>query len=536
MVDISREISALEKQYRPTFRAKADTSNRIEYAAPSNLPALITPDNRERMISEIASGIGIDMRNYQNWQEGFFNPNPVMRGPGSKFQGYRSFEEMDADAKVYNVLSTRKEALLSRNYYVRSAIPGDQNEDFKAAFVAWNLDHIPNLVQKKREILSCLDYGFSVTEMILGYRDVVIAEKSKKKNGVITKIPGGNLNQALCIVDLKTRLTSAFGFDNAGNVSIVPVVAGTEPRFSAYGSKPLNDLELQRLLILTHDPRFGSRYGWPLKASMFWDYLMKKAGKIWRMIFIEKYGMPYLKGTYPMNTTETGDGSIQQFEDKLKGMQKNSYIMAPEGFVIDFVDALNKAGTMDVYQNLMDFCDGNISEVGLGHRQATAATTVGASASAEVKEGPLRQDKLRMDSQELDSVFNDQLIRRLIDWNFPQNGLYPYVITDVEPEGDKNKRIFQFATALNLGLELSKSQIRDEMKFNEPDDEEDTLEIDTGGGADMSPTNVGETNNSGNSDPTVGGNNDQNTQISDGIRKSAQKLTKKGGIQLTINL
>lgn len=499
----------------------------------ARLPAVrdynIQPVVRDRMISEIASGIGIDLRNFQNWEESFYNPNPVMHGPGTKWLSYRSFEEMDADAKVYNVLSTRKEALLARNYYIKSAIPGDPTEDFKAAFVAWNLDHIPSLMQKKREIMSALDYGFSVTEMILGYRSVVIPPKKIKKNGVTTTSPGGKKDDALCIVDLKTKLPSAFAFDNGGNMSMVNVAPGTQPAFSGYGSRPLTLDELQHFLVLTHDCRFGSRFGWPLKASMFWDYLMKKAGKIWRMIYIEKYGMPYLKGTYPENTQETGIGSIAEFEDKLKGLQKNSWIMAPEGFVIEFVDHMNKSGSIDVYQNLMDFCDGNISEVGLGHRQATSAAQVGASASAEVKEGPLRQDKLEMDAAELDAVFNDQLIPRLIDWNFPQNGLYPYLMTDVKPEGDKNKRIFQFATALNLGLPLSKSQVRDEMKFNEPEDEADTLEMAQDGGIDMSPTDVGEGS-------TAGGENMKNEEIASDVRKSAQKLAKRGAIQMTINL
>jgi phage gp29-like protein len=200
--------------------------------------------------------------------------------------------------------------------------------------------------------------------------------------------------------------------------------------------------------------------------------------------------------------------------------------MTPEGFAINFVEAV-KSSTIDVYQNLMDFCDGNISEVTLGHRHATDSASVGSFSSAEVKEGALRQDKLESDAAELDAVFNDQLIPRLIDWNFEPNGLYPYVETDVAQESDKNKRIFQFSAASNLGLDLSKSQIRDEMKLNEPEDENDILRP---VGVDLSPTNVGEGS-------TLGGENSKNEEISDGTRKSAQKMsTNRPGITMSINL
>jgi phage gp29-like protein len=488
-------------------------------------------ETRDLVIRKITAGIGYDLQWYNNWVSDFFNPNPVMRtGKWRQEGGYRAFEAMDADAKIYNAMSTRKEASVSRRYYVRSARPGDQKEDFKAAFVAWNLDHIKQLTQKKREIRQDLDYGFSVTEMIFDRQDVDIPDKTTKKNGVTTTIKGGILKDAVVIKDLETKIPSAFSFDASGRMMIMDTqnTGGNIPVGVTH--RYVIPEELKHFLVLTHDPRNGNRYGWPLKASFFFDYLMKKAGKIYRMIFVEKYGMPFVHGKYPANVNDTGSGSTAEFEQKLQGLQKNSYLMTPQEFSIEFVEAI-KSSTVDVYQNLMDFCDGNISEVTLGHKHATDSAAVGSFSSAEVKEGALRQDKLESDAGELDGLFNDQMIPVLIDLNFTSNGLYPYVETDVQPESDKNKRIFQFSAASNLGLDLSKSQIRDEMKLNEPEDENDILRP---VGVDLSPTNVGE----GNSDPNLGGENDKNTEISDGVRKSAQKMStsRRNGITMTVNI
>lgn len=493
------------------------------------------PATRVEIIDKIAGGLAYDLKLYNNWISDYFNPNPVMKT--AKFRqegGYAAFESMDGDAHVLNCMSTLKDELLSRTCYVRSAKPGDATEDKKAALVAWNLDHIKQVAQKKREILSALDYGFSVTEAILEQINVKIPAKQLKKNNIITDIPEINMPNAVVIRDLQTKVPTAFSFDAAGNLMICEQSAANLGFISSGPShRILNNEELQHFLVLTHDPRFGSRYGWPLKASFFFDVLMKRAAKIYRMIFVEKYSMPYLVGTYPAGANSAGNTRVSDFENIIRGAQKNSWMVKPEGFAIEFVDAMEKSGSMDVYQNLLDFCDGNISEVTLGHRHAVDSASVGSFSSAEVKEAALRQTKLEALASEMDGLFNDQFIPRLIDFNFTPNGLYPYVITDVEPEADKNKRIFQFSAASNLGLPLSPSQLRDEMKLNEPEDDADIL---MPVGVDMSPTNVGEGNNGG-ADPNLGGENSKNEEISDGTRKSAQKMaTNRPGMSLTINL
>ncbi|MCI0443005.1 DUF935 domain-containing protein [bacterium] len=484
----------------------------------ASIPALKDSD-KDALVQEIASGIAYDMRWYSNWMESYWNPNPVMRS--SKFTGYHLIEEMDADGHIYNVMSSRKDALLSKPYYVYSAKPDDPFEDFKAAFVAWNKDHIKELVKKKREMQSALNYGFSFNEMIFGYSDVEIPDRTVKKNGIIRQIKGGRISNALIIKDIKTRVPSAFGFDGKGNPSMVPADPKGITRASA-GARLLTEEEIQHFIILTHDPRFGSRYGWPLPISFFWDYLMKKAGKIWRMIYIEKYGMPYLKGTYPAQTNKEGAGGTDQFEARLKGLQKNSWIMTPEGFAIEFVDAMNKSGTIDVYGNLMEFVDGNISEVVLGHRQAVTKNAE-SPFSTDTQPTLLRQDKLEMDATEHDAAWNDQVIPLLIDFNFQYNSFYPYIVTDVQPQSDKNKRAFQFAAASNLGLDLSRSQVREELALREPEDEADTLRA---VGVDMSPLDTGEAGQ--------GGDNMKNQEKD--ANSGKQTARKKSSINISMSL
>jgi len=484
-------------------------------------------DTRDVAIREIASGIAYDMRIYQNWMQSYWDPNPVHRS--SKWT-WSEYQNMDADPHIYNCFSIRKEQLTCRPYYVRSARPDDEFENFKAAFIAQMLDNIPQLAQKKREMLSALDNGFSVNEMIFDTADMVIPDKPLRKKGGTTKvIKGGTLKNAFVVADIKSRLTSAFTFDGLGNMSMLDVPPAQPGKMSTgYGSpRLLTAEELQHFLVLTHDPRFGWRGGWPLKATIFWSSIGKRAANIYRQIFIEKYGMPYLKGTY--NTTDPAEQA--KFETKLKSLQKNSWIMLPEGFALEFVTAMAVGrGASDSYSDAITFYDGNISEAILGHREAVTSPS-GAFASAELKEAPLRQEKLESDATMLDSLFYDQMIRRVIDANFIPNGFYPYVVTDCEPESDLNKAVFRYSALYNMHVPLSVSQLREDLGVREPESIEDTLLMDDSGGAD---TNTFQ--------DKTGGDNMKNIPNAEQIPEQApgnpgsQKKRMSGGITMNITL
>jgi hypothetical protein len=153
---------------------------------------------------------------------------------------------------------------------------------------------------------------------------------------------------------------------------------------------------------------------------------------------------------------------------------------------------------MDVYQNALDYCDGDISEAGLGHRKATEEPKDGASA--------MRQDKLEMLGVEMDAFLNDQFIRTLIDANYTPNGLYPYVVTRTRPEADVDKEVFRAVSLHNIGLDLSKGWLYEMTGTMKPIDEADTLKGAAAGTA--------------KAPDTVGGDNLPNTNISDNTMKT----------------
>lgn len=484
------------------------------------LPA---PIDKEQAVRRIAAAIDSDVKHYSSWRSSFAEQNPVIRS--SKFiseGGYAVFEAMNANPVIKNVMSASKDAVILRPWHIMPAIPNDPRQEFKAMFVSWVIDHIPFLDAKKKEMLSDKDYGYSVTEKIFAQKDVTIPGKTTKKRGIETKINGKTMKNALIVVDLQTKPCTAFDFDRYGNM----LMAKIDPtrRSILYGDYVVNQFdylseeELRHFMVSTHDPQNGHRKGEPVKAAMFWSYLIEKATTVYCQIFAERQGMAIMQGTFPAQAEATPEGraEVDAFEERLKGAQKNSYILAPEGFAINFIEAVGKSASFDIFSAIIERCHGNYREAALGDREA--------GKTPEDKEGSLHKDKLKVYCKNLDALFNDDLIKQLIDFNFEYDGFYPYMVTNTRTPEEIDKFLFQASTIHNIGYDLSLSQLEEVSGFRAPEDEADTLPGSNAGStpsqpsADVMPPNPADAQNP--APDNVGGNNMDNNMISSGIVKT----------------
>jgi hypothetical protein len=423
---------------------------------------------KDPVVNEIAGAVGFDLERFQ-YLMATHDPNPIHKNP--KFTGMQLFYEMDTDSRVYNVMRILKDGLRRRQSWIR---PGDNSEDqaIKTGYTILNLKRVDDLKQKKKEIMGCLDYGVSFTEMILGFEDVSLEyEFDGKKKTVLLK-------NAVVVKDLKSKPVTAFWFDEKNRVYFSGNLK-ENPYFGLMSQSqeatPLTEEQLKHFIIATHDPRFGSRYGWSVKVSMFPCYLMKKAVKLWRLIFVNRYGMPIPHGKYKPGTSKTGPGGTDEFKRRLAGIQTAAHIMTPEGFAVEFLKGM-QAGDLDPYQNLLDYADYEIAEAGLGHREATSQAGTGSYASEVLKSTAIRQEILEANGGTLDTTFNDQYIKRLLDWNFPSTGIYPKQETDTSAMRDLNATITQYQLG-NTMLELKKSQIYRDMSWERPEDPDDTIPV-----------------------------------------------------------
>lgn len=418
------------------------------------------------IVNEIAGSIGFDLERFQFLMR-THDPNPIYKNP--KFTGLHLFQEMDTDSRIFNTMTILKDGIRMRESWIR---PPDKSEEQakRTAFVVMNLKRIPDLKQKKKEIMACLDFGYSVVEKIISRQNVVVEYEFEGQKKSF------QMKGAWMIDDLKARPVTAFTFDEKNRC----IFSGNQKNVGGFifqspeNQRPLTEEEEAKFMITTHDPRFGYRAGWSIKVAMFPPYLCKRAAKTWRLIFVNRYGMPIPHGKYKPGTKPEGAGGTNEFKKRLAGLQTAAYVMTPEGFAIDFLKAM-QTGDLDPYQNLLDYSDYEISEAGLGHREATAQAGTGSYASEVLKSTALRQERLEANCSLLDTAFNDQFIVPLLNINFPPIGIYPKQQTDSSAMRDHSATISQYETGHSMGIPLKLSQIYRDMSWEKPEDPEDTL-------------------------------------------------------------
>ena len=184
---------------------------------------------------------------------------------------------------------------------------------------------------------------------------------------------------------------------------------------------------------------------------LWWPAFLKRNGaRLWAS-YLDRYGIPSTKATYPPNATD---------EDKRKALEaamalrNESAVAIPEGFTIELVEAASKGQAG--FSAFLSYWDDAIARIILSQ---TGTSKIGQySGTAEVH-NEVRYEVLKSDADLLCEYFNAGPMRWMAEWNFP-GAAAPRVWrkvenrrkTEAEQNSDKN--------LYDMGLELSDDAIR----------------------------------------------------------------------------
>ena len=153
--------------------------------------------------------------------------------------------------------------------------------------------------------------------------------------------------------------------------------------------------------------------------NCYWFYWFKKEGwKSW-IIFLNKYGSPTAFGKFPKGTTPAEQ---QKLLDMIEAIQEESGMVYEEGNEIGFLEP--SYTTTASYQALSDACNAEISKGILGATQIVEEGRRGSYALSRAH-SEVRRERIEADTVDICDIFQDQLVKRLIDFNY---------ITDVYPQ------------------------------------------------------------------------------------------------------
>ena len=363
---------------------------------------------------------------------------------------YGLFEEvLLKDPHLRTVLDARCASILSLPRVVVEAEDGNSTSAKVKDFVESALEDIGNtrvhdqgFEHDLMGILDCIGFGVSIMEIIPQKRD-------------------GDWG----IESLISRHPRRFSFSSETH----------ELRLLTIGD-PIYGIVVpsERFVYSAPYGQFENPYGWSHIAGVFFPSWLKKHTFKWWAMYVEKLAGQTLIGKYPTSADQV---TIDKLEDTLLNLKKQLVGVMEDSLSIDVLETA-KAGAGASYREFIGICNSEISK-GLTGSTGTVEVQKGEGGGSGTAEAAIsiRKDIVHRDAQMLSNIVTKQIIRRLVDWNFPVGQrLYPKwtIITKESP--DLGAEMLVDRGLHRMGIDLSKEEMYTRYGRTQPDGLEDTLE------------------------------------------------------------
>lgn len=366
------------------------------------------------------------------------NPDKTLRQEG--LNNTELYEDLLRDPQVRSNLQTRRLAVIGKEWSITPA--SDKRQDVKIAdYVRQVLENF-NFSGARYALLQAIVTGFKVAEIMWEYSegDVWISEMIGKP-------------------------TRRWSFGLLRELRMLT-------RANTFEGEPVPERKFQ---IFRYTSDNGSPYGDGLGSSLWWSVWFKKnAVKFW-LIFSEKFGSPTVIGEYPPGTPQDQQDALL---NALQAVQQESAIKIPNTLKIRLLEAM-RTGSLDNYEMLASFMNLEITKTFLGQTLTTETGhsgrgSSGGHAAASIHE-EVRQDYIKADADILSNQLNSQVIKWLVDYNFPGVKQYPRIWIRSEDRVDLNPLADRDAILQKMGVRIPVSYIYENYGIPRPLGDEDVL-------------------------------------------------------------
>ncbi len=370
----------------------------------------------------------------QGWDNTVSNPDRILEENNGRVDGellgvYDKI--LRADAHLYSLFQTRKHMILGKSFEIHSA--SEDKKDIEIAdFVKYQLnDVLDDFTQDMHELLSCLQYGYSVSEFILSAN-----------------------NNRIMIDKIKFKHPNHFAFSEQG-----------ELLWNKENSAEKIILPSYKFIVHSHNANDENLYGESLISErLYWLYWYKH--NIWQFLvsFIERFGSPIPVFKYPTSTTEEEhriiDEMMHNFHDQL-AMKVPTEVM-PE--LLEWKSSGNRA----VHEDAVKLINSEMSKAVLGQTLTSETQDTGSLAQSKVHENIL-DNIIKFDCMSLANTINNQLIKRLVAWNF-KTDKYPFLKFKTEPDTDLKALAERDEILIRMGVKIPQAYFHE--TYNVPVEEE----------------------------------------------------------------
>ena len=317
-------------------------------------------------------------------------------------EGYLTYRKMQHDPQVKACLSTKKMAVLSRGWEVHPAsdAPGDAEA---ADFVRDCLNDMQgSVLDVLHDSLDALALGLAVQEINWALRpDGRVGLASiKAKDPALFLI---ETDPFLNVTALRSLLT-------------VPPASPAPPGLGA-GGPGQGELPVEKFILYAHQPSYASPLGTSDLRAAWQPWFIKQQLVRWWAKYLEKFGMPTVAGAYD---PAKGYGVKQQreFLGLLAAVHNEAALVYPSDMQVRLLESARAGQTG--FEEAVAYLDRAIAKSILGQTLTSDSSDRGATYAL----GAVHLDVLRFYLQKLqrdleDVVMNEQVIKRLVAYNFP---------------------------------------------------------------------------------------------------------------------
>jgi phage gp29-like protein len=139
-------------------------------------------------------------------------------------------------------------------------------------------------------------------------------------------------------------------------------------------------------------------------------------------IFVQNYGLPIRLGRYGPDASDQDRNVLWRAVCDFAG---SLGIMVPKGMDFEFVEPKNGAGSNDVHQRRVEFCNSELSKAVLG-QTGTTDSKQGAHASGAIHR-MVQEDIERLDARLLSVTATRQLAIPMVSFTFGPQDKYPFI-------------------------------------------------------------------------------------------------------------
>jgi phage gp29-like protein len=229
---------------------------------------------------------------------------------------------------------------------------------------------------------------------------------------------------------------------------------------------------LRPYLYVVHEPLLlsGPQILSGLAYTALFLWLVKSFDATSWAAFVDRFGYPVRLGKYGKKASKDDIATLKR---AVAAIGSDVGAVIPDSMIIDIVEAKTTAGSAQVYQNLAEWCDKQLSKLVLG--QTSSADGTPGSLGNEQGREEVRQDIIEADATQLEKTLNRDLVIPYVRFNFGEQAIYPRLVLRKVEAQDITLVVDSVQKLGSLGLSVKAAEIRNLLGLSKPEDKDEVI-------------------------------------------------------------